>query len=154
MKKLVVYYSWAGATRTVAKMLSELTNSDAVELQPVNKYPEDYQECVDQAKKEADNNFLPELTEKVDVSAYDVIFVGTPIWWYTGSPVLNSFLNNTDLVGKTIAPFSTHGGGGESGFPNYVQKTCINSTILKSFTCYGDNTDKNELENWLRKIKI
>jgi flavodoxin len=83
-KILVVYYSWSGNTRAVAQQIQSLTEADIFEIKPVKPYPENYSECVKQARKEIDDNYKPKITGTVEnIAQYDVIFVGSPNWWST-----------------------------------------------------------------------
>ncbi|MBB5337261.1 flavodoxin [Pectinatus brassicae] len=83
-KSIVVYFSYTGNTRVLAKQIQKMTDSDIFEIQPEVPYSKDYDTVVDQGKKEVDEGYKPKLKEKVpDLAKYDVVYVGTPIWWYT-----------------------------------------------------------------------
>ncbi len=92
---------------------SKKTDGDIFEIKTKASYPANYNETVNFAKKKFSENILPELKENKDISTYDIIFIGTPAWWYTMAPAVHTFLNSGDFSGKTIAPFITHGRGGE-----------------------------------------
>ncbi len=158
MKKIVIiYYSWSGNTETVARLIQEKTGGQLFEVHPVQAYPSDYRSCVDQAKKEIQAGFMPELKAIPDnLDSYDVIFIGSPIWWYTMAPPVFTFLNHADLTGKTIVPFCTHGGGGKSHYTDDVTKLCENSTILDDLVLYGSggNSAESEILTWLNRIEI
>ncbi len=117
-KILIVYYSWSGNTRSVAEKIREITGGDIIEIVPALPYPEDYNEVVNQAKKEIREGFRPELETIIGrVDEYSRIFIGSPNWWNTVAPPVASFLAEHDLTGKTIFPFCTHGGGGREKSP-------------------------------------
>ena len=112
-KAVVVYFSYTGNTRLLAENIQQLTAADIFELQPLVSYSKDYKTVEQQGKQEVETGYKPELKAQVPhLADYDVIFVGTPIWWYTLSPVAASFLSAPELAGKTIVPFCTHGGYG------------------------------------------
>lgn len=108
-KTLVVYFSWSssGNTEKMATFIQEQTNADLLELEPLNPYPEDYQECADVALVERDNNERPEIANlPSSIQEYDTIFVGYPIWWHTAPMIIGTFLENYDLSGVDVYPFT------------------------------------------------
>lgn len=87
-KILIAYYSHSGNTKEAAEKIQTITGGDIFDIQPVNKYSNNYNEVVNQAKIEKQNDTRPELISNGDIQNYDIIFVGTPVWWYTmASPV-------------------------------------------------------------------
>lgn len=111
MKTLIVYYSYGGNTRQIARMLQEELVCDAVELQMAVPYEGSYDEIVDQGQREVERGYMPELLPlEKDVSEYDAIALGMPVWWYTFAPAVKTFLAQYDLTGKKIYPFITNGG--------------------------------------------
>ncbi len=122
-KILIAYYSLSGNTREVAEAIREKTGGDLFEIQTVSAYPAAYKEQTEQAKKEISENYRPELKNKVaNMAQYDVVFIGSPNWWGTITPAVSSFIESSDLSGKMVVPFITHGGGG-------VQNTVKNLTV-------------------------
>lgn len=110
---LVAYYSYSGNTRAAAQAVHQAVGGTLLEIKPAQEYPADYNRCVEQAKKECREGFCPPLATAIpDMSAYDVVFVGTPNWWSTMAPPVRTFLSQAKLSGKTVIPFVTHGGGG------------------------------------------
>lgn len=84
MKGLVLYYSYSGNTEKVAKMIQRATGFDIAEIKPVKNYEGDYNSVVNQGKKEVDNRVEPEIVDlKCDLSQYDTVVLGSPVWWYT-----------------------------------------------------------------------
>lgn len=99
----------------MATYIQEQTGGDLYEIQPVTPYPEDYNECGDVALEERDNNARIEIQElPADLSGYDTLFIGYPNWNADLPMPLYTFLEEYDLSGKTIIPFTTHGGSGFS----------------------------------------
>lgn len=111
VRAIVVYYSLGGNTRRVARQLQRATGADLAEIKTVKPYTGSYDDVVGQGQWEVNSGFLPELQPmEVDLDRYDTVILGTPVWWYTFAPAMNSFLRSTDLSGKTVYPFATNGG--------------------------------------------
>jgi flavodoxin len=156
-KVLIIYYSRSGNTRELANQIHERVGGDIIELQTVKPYPDEYDAVTKQAKEELDSGSKPALKTKVEkIGSYDVIFVGTPIWWSTIAAPVKTFLSEYDFSGKTIVPFCTHGGSGLGRSVTDIATLCPNSTILDGLAVWGKNakTAQNDVSEWLRKIKI
>ena len=154
-KVLIAYYSWSGNTRAAAEQIQKITGGTLFEIKPVEAYPTDYQECVDQAKKECRSGFKPELSTKVDdMQKYDVIFVGSPNWWGTMAPPVATFLTSYDLKGKTVVPFFTHGGGGVQNCERDVRKLCSGSNLPQAGVFSGGSVRRSgdAIANWVSKV--
>lgn len=154
-KVLVAYYSYSGNTKAAAEKIQKLTNADIFEIVPKNPYPTGYNAVVEQAKKEKNDNILPELKENIkNLSDYDVIFIGTPVWWYTAAPVVKSFIAKNNFDGKTIAPFCTHGGGGASSTYSDIKKLAPKATVTEGFATYERTADEKAISDWIKSLKI
>lgn len=108
-KTLIVYFSWSssGNTEKMATAIKERTGGDILEIEPLNPYPTDYNECGDVAREERDQNARPEIANLPDsIEEYDTLFIGYPIWWHTAPMIIGTFLENYDLTGKEIYPFT------------------------------------------------
>lgn len=151
---LIACYSWSGNTRAAAEMIQKTTGGTLFEIKPAKPYPTDYRACVDQAKKEINSNFRPELAAGIDLKKYDVIFVGSPNWWGTMAPPVATFLTTHDLKGKTVVPFFTHGGGGMQRCETDVRKLCPESAVLKAATFSGGSirSAQDAIRKWLGDI--
>lgn len=111
MKSVIIYYSLGGNTRRIANMIKDKTNADVFEIETKIPYTGSYNRIVDQGQDEVNSGFCPEIKKlDVDLSKYDAVFLGSPVWWYTFAPAMHSFLNDYDLSGKKIYPFATNGG--------------------------------------------
>ena len=155
-KMLVVYYSWSGNTREVARQIQKATGADLFEIVPATPYPGGYRAVVEQAKKEIKAGVHPELkTNLASVAEYDVIFVGSPNWWSTIAPPVATFLASHDLAGKTVAPFMTHGGGGQGHSVRDIQQLCPGAVVRKGLSVYGEAAggSQKEVEDWVCKIQ-
>ncbi len=112
-KAAVIYFSWTGNVDNMAHWIADATGADLYRVTTANPYPEDYNQTVDIAKRENDNNERPEI--RVDITAdrlagYDKVFFGFPIWWYDMPMAMYTFLDSYSLQGKTIIPFFSHEG--------------------------------------------
>ena len=106
-KTLVVYFSWSGNTKEMASYIAEQTNGDLLQIEPETAYPADYNETGDIAKVERDENARPKIANlPSSVDEYDTILVGYPIWWHTAPMIIGTFLENYDLSGKEVYPFT------------------------------------------------
>ena len=158
MKKIVVYYSYTGNTKKIANMIKEKLNCDILELTPKIPFSTDYQAVVDEYQNNSIQNKSVEINDiKIDLNQYDEIIVGTPVWWYTISPVIRTFLTKYDLTGKTIKPFATNAGWLGHTFQE-IQKLCPNSKVEDEmnivFESYSDKlkTGEKEIDNWIDKL--
>lgn len=156
-KVLIVFFSHTGNTREIARQIRQITGGDMVELRPEQPYPTDYNEVVKQAKQELNAGYKPALkTNLVHLESYETILVGSPIWWGTVAPPVQTFLTGNDLSGKTIAPFVTHAGSGLGQSVGDVAKLCPGSKVLGGLTVWGKDVKsaQNDLAAWLRRIGI
>lgn len=154
-KTLIVYFSWGGNTRTAANMIKNLTQADMFEIKTVEPYPSSYNDTVNQARKEQNDDFLPKLSANINnLSSYDTIILCYPNWWGTIPQAVKQLLLTHDFSGKKIAPLCTHGGGGIGRSVTDIKKLCGNSTILDSLSISGGsvNSSENSIREWLRNI--
>jgi len=153
---LIAYYSWHGKTKKIAGLIADATGGELFELEPVQTYSSNYQTVVDQAKKEIAKGFYPELKALPEKILQPIVFMGSPIWWYTMAPPVATFLSSLDLTGKTIVPFHTHGGGGGGRFEADISGMCSGATIKKGLGFYNDGgTDAGKaIERWLASIGL
>ena len=148
-KILVAYFSRAGDnfevgviekgnTKIVAEMIAEKTGADMFEIQPLKAYPADYRECTEVAKQEQSENARPEIVALVgNLSDYDTIFLGYPIWWSDFPMVVYTFLENQDFSGKTIIPFCTSGGEYMTGHEGEIPSIARGSKVRKGIGIRG-----------------
>lgn len=155
-KILIAYYSWSGNTKSVAEKIHNTVGGDMFRIETEMQYPSDYHETAYVvAKKQHEENIKPKLKDNGDVSGYDVIFVGTPAWWYEMAPAVKTFLTENNFEGKTIVPFITHGGGGKYSIAEDMAKLAKGSKVLKPFVVYGhgDSNTQNEINDWVKELK-
>lgn len=153
-----VGYIEKGNTSIVADIIAEQTGGDLFEIRTLSAYPDNYDEATELAKQEQDVNARPELADNLnDISDYDVIFIGYPIWWSDMPMAVYTFLESHDLSGKTIVPFCTHAGSGLSATESSISSMFPNATISAGLAISGTTAQNNyeEAEQaviaWLRE---
>ena len=168
-KILIVYFSRTGEnynvgnvevgnTAIMASYMKEYLNADSFEIVPVNKYPDSYDECLKVATKEKEEDARPAIESKLDdISKYDTIFIGYPIWWGEIPQIVYTFMDEYDLSGKTIIPFNTHEGSGSAGTYNTIKNKLSKSNVnTNGLALQGKvaRTDKGKEEtiNWLKEL--
>ena len=133
-KVLVLYYSQTSNTKTVAQEIATRLNADIEEIVPVEAYDGEFDATIERCMKEREQGILPEIKPlATDLTQYDVIFLGYPVWFGTFAPAVAAFLSQTDLSGKKIVPFCTFGSGGlESSMKDLAEKQ-PNAEILPGY---------------------
>ena len=112
-KMLVLYYSQTGNTKMVAEEIANRLGADIEEIVCVNPYDPDFQATIQRCMQEREQGVTPEIQPlKSDLSKYDVIFLGYPVWFGTYATPVITFLNNVNLTDKKVVPFCTFGSGG------------------------------------------
>ena len=101
-KVLTIYFSHTKHTKQFAEIIHQNVGGDLFEIEPKVPYPTDNDTVIAQAKQEVNSGYTPELKQDIDTSSYDVIFIGTPVWWYTFAPPVRTFLTQHDLSGKIV----------------------------------------------------
>ena len=155
---LIAYFSKTGNTEAIAQEIQSLTNGTLVEIETVEPYPDSYSETVDIAESEKEANARPEIQDlNIDMSKYDTVFIGYPIWWYTYPQVILTFFDNYDLTGKTIVPFVTHGGSGMSGTEDDMREYLSDKdvTVLDGLAVSRNDIEEDQSQtvtNWLEEL--
>ena len=112
-KQLVLYYSQTGATKVVAEEIQKLLNTDIELIELENPYTGTYAETIERTRQERENGNLPTLKPlKADLSKYEVIYLGYPIWFGTYALPIASLVKDHNFEGKKIVTFCTFGSGG------------------------------------------
>ena len=109
-KILVAYFSATGTTQRLAERIASTTDADLFRIEAAEPYASNPYDDSDRIQNESYNNQRPAVKTLPDnVEDYDVIFVGSPIWWHNPAMVVCTFLENYDLNDKIIVPFFTYG---------------------------------------------
>ncbi len=146
-KIAIVYYSQSQVQNTalIAKWIQKQVGGDLFPLEMVEPYPEPYRETLKVAGKHHKEGTRPPLKSIPDLSGYDIVFFGSPIWYGTYAPPVATFLDANKLAGKRLAPFCTHGGGGAGKFFADVAKACTDAKVLDGLTIRGSNQIERRL---------
>lgn len=144
-KVMVAYFSWSGNTADMAQYIQEQTGGDIFEIQPVEPYPTDYSECGDVALAERDSNARPEIQNLPDsLDGYDTLFIGYPIWWHTAPMIIGTFLENYDLTGVDVYPFTQSASMDTEQFNNsmdFVRQSAGNGTVHDGLFVEASDTE-------------
>lgn len=148
-----------GNTHQIANYIQAATGGDIYEIVPAKDYPDEYNTILDVAKAEQANNKRPAIKNPLpDVSSYDIVFVGGPIWWGEYPMIVRSFLDQANLNGKTVIPFTTHEGSGLGNTKAQLEAQYPNATVLKGLAIRGRQAaleeSKAEVDVWLKEIGI
>ena len=167
MNKIVIYFSHAGDnysvgnievgnTKIVADYISEITGADQYEI-VTHKYDGmAYTPLINLAQEEANKGELPPYEGAApDLSKYDTVFIGGPVWWGTYPQVMFTLFKDIDLAGKTVIPFTTHEGSGLANCVSDVKKAFPKANVTKGFSIYGHEvrTGKAKVEKWLLELR-
>lgn len=156
-KTLIIYYSRSGHTREAAKKIQAQTGGDLLEIETAKPYPREYADVVQQAKQEIEADYKPEIKTKVEnIASYDVVFIGSPIWWGTIAPPVASFLAKNDLAGKTVVPFVTHAGSGLAKSVGDIKKLAPAAKVLDGLAIEGSkvNEANEKIASWLSRLQV
>ena len=118
---LVLYFSATGTTKKIAERIANKSNSDIIEIVPKEEYKSEdlnYNSDCRANREQKDSTSRPEIKNTIDISKYDTIFLGYPIWWGTNPKIILTLLDTYDLTNKTIIPFCTSGSTGIEGSVN------------------------------------
>ena len=146
-KSLVAYFSPTGSTKAVASTLAEAIGADLFEIVPEVPYKPGDLNWMDKKARSTiemnDPDARPAIAKLPDVSAYDKIYVGFPIWWYVAPTIINTFLESYDLTDKTIIPFATSGGSdmgktNEKLLPSCKGAKLLNGKVFKASVSGAD----------------
>ncbi|MBR4490534.1 hypothetical protein IKP13_07880, partial [bacterium] len=155
-KTLVVFYSWSGNTRGVAKEIERQTGFDTIELKMEKPYSTSYNEVLNEAQRDQHTQSRPALKTKIDGkkwAEYDTIIIGYPNWWASIPMPIATFLESYDFSGKTIVPFCSHGGGRFGQSVTAIAKLAPKARIGEGLSVHysGGSSLPKDVEKWLEK---
>ena len=166
-KSIVIFFSHAGDnysvgnievgnTKIVADYITEILGADQFEI-VTHKYDGmAYMPLIDLAKEEANRGELPPYEGTApDLSQYDTVFIGGPVWWGTYPQVMFTLFKDINLDGKTVIPFTTHEGSGLASCVSDVKKAFPKANVTAGFSIYGHEvrTGRAKVEKWLNGLK-
>ena len=157
MKILVVYYSFGGNTRGIARRIARSLDADIAEIRTVKAYPDDYDVLVSLGKREVESGYIPQLYPlALPAQEYDTIVLGTPVWWYSFAPAVKSFLKSVKWAGKKVYPFATNGGWlghTPSDFKRAMRGAVVAPTLSLKFDDKKLVTPESAIDEWVAQIK-
>ena len=164
-KSLIIYFSRAdenyfggemryvdkGNTEVIAEYIKDCVGADMFKVEPFNPYPANYMECIEEAKKRTREHKAPIKENVPDISSYEVIYIGSPIYWGGMPEELFTALKGLNYAGKIIRPFTTHEGSGLSGVPRQLKEICVGAEVLEGLAIVGSqaNNSKQKVEDWI-----
>ena len=165
-KSIVIFFSHAGDnyavgnievgnTKIVADYISEIAGADQFEI-VTHKYDGmAYTPLINLAKEETNNDELPPYEGAApDLSQYDTVFIGGPVWWGTYPQVMFTLFKDINLDGKTVIPFTTHEGSGLASCASDVKKAFPKAKVSQGFSIYGHEVrdGRAKVEKWLKGL--
>ena len=165
MKTLVLFFSHAGDnynvgnievgnTKVVVDSISEKTGADQFEIVSEKKFDMPCMDLIDFVKEKTLTGEYPAYKGDIDLSQYDVIFIGGPIWWGTYPQVMFTFFKDHDLNGKRLIPFVTHEGSGLGSTVQEVERYYPQADVDQGFAIAGHDvrSGKETVEKWLTDL--
>lgn len=146
--------TYKGNTQYIAELIRDETKTDLFEIIPQQPYSDVYEKVRDRAEQEQERDARPKIKNKIDnISQYDTIYVGYPIWWSDMPQIMYTFFDTYDLSGKAIIPFCTHAGSGLSGTVGRIQNLEPQADVYKGLAIYRtDVTDSDSrVKSWIQK---
>lgn len=158
-KKLVAYFSASGVTAGVAKSLAEAMGADLYEIEPEAPYSSADLDWNDKQSRSSvemqDPSSRPAIAgNDANIAAYDVVFVGFPIWWYIAPTIINTFLESYDFAGKTIVPFATSGSSGLGETIAKLQPSVSRVAVWKNGKLLNGRPSKEDLAQWVESMEL
>lgn len=159
---LVVYFSAQGHTEEVAGKIAQNLGGDVFSIEPSNPYTSDDLDWTDsnsRVSREHEDESLRDMELEVSTpdnwESYDTVLIGYPIWWYQMPMIMYTFFDEYDFDGKTIVPFNTHEGSGDSGTYDEIQELEPNATVLDGLAIRGGDMESDQTEtvrSWLEDL--
>ncbi len=136
MSKLVAYFSASGKTASLAQKLADEAGADIFEIRPAVPYTSEDLNWMNKQSRSSvemsDKSSRPAIADtSVDISKYDTIYIGFPVWWYIAPTIINTFLESADFSGKKIILFATSGGSGFGKAVDNLKVSAPNAQITE-----------------------
>ena len=155
---LVAYFSCTGNTEAVAQTSAELLEAELYEIAPENPYTEEdlaYNSSTRVAEVQHDPNARPAISGNVeDMSRYDIVLVGYPLWWGQAPRIINTFLESYDFSGKTVIPFCTSSSGGIEDSEAELQALYEDSIQFGEGARFPAGAEQDEISAWLSEERL
>ena len=144
-------YVKIGNTEIVAGIMKELIDADSFKIEMKDPYSPVYMTCIEEAKRDKQNNARPELVEYLDsIDDYDTIVLGYPNYWGTYPMAVATFLNRYDFSGKTILPLCTNEGSGLGSSESDIKKAANGAVVKSGLAITGSRAadSKEAVKKW------
>ena len=156
-KTLVAYFSASGTTARVAKELAQAAGADLYEIKPAVPYTKDDLNWMDKKSRSSlemnDKSSRPAIADSnAEISQYNTIFLGFPIWWYVAPTIVNSFLESYDFSGKRIILFATSGGSGFGKTAAGLKGSVAADTVIVEGKILNGANSADSLRKWVETI--
>lgn len=156
-KILVAYFSASGTTKRAATLLARAASADLFEIEPEEPYTRADLDWTNKRSRSTlemnDPASRPKIRGRVsDMGAFDVVFLGFPVWWYTAPTIIKTFLESYDFSGKTIVLFATSGGSG-LGKTESALKPCAPNAVWKGGKLINGATEAS-LRSWVESLNL
>ncbi|MBR3181358.1 MAG: SUMF1/EgtB/PvdO family nonheme iron enzyme [Eggerthellaceae bacterium] len=151
---LVVFFSWSGNTRLIAREVASQLGVEAVELVCEQPYSTDYNTCLDEAQRDQNQQARPALVTQIEnMSRYGTVYLGYPNWWASIPMPVATFLESYDFSGKEIKPFCSNGGGGLGQSVTAISKLAPTAHVGQGLSIYysGGSDMPQQVADWLEK---
>lgn len=158
-KALVAYFSASGVTKAKAELLARVAGADLYEIKPQIPYTQADLNWMDKKSRSSvemqDKSYRPALADKgANITDYDVIFVGFPIWWYVAPTIINTFLEAYDFSGKKIILFATSGGSGFGNTMPELKGSVSDTTEMVEGKLLNGNCTEKVLADWVKELGV
>ena len=154
-KVLVAYFSASGVTKKLATNLAEATGGDLFEIVPEELYTKADLNWMNPKSRSSvemkDRSCRPAIASKVeDMSSYDAVFIGFPVWWYREPSIIDTFAESYNFSGKTIIPFATSGSSGIGSSGDNIGALAKGAKVASGERLKA-STSVEELKDWASK---
>jgi len=150
--RIVAYFSASNVTKNVAEKIAKTIDADIFEIEPKEKYSSVDLNWNDKNSRSSiemnDKSFRPEIVSGLDATDYDEILIGFPVWWYTAPTIINTFIEASNLEGKTVIPFCTSGGSGIGACEDDLKKAYPEINWKKGLKLTSSTSD-DKIRSWI-----
>lgn len=152
---VIVCFSYTGNTEALARVLAAQTGAELVLLVPAEPYPDDYDATLSQAWEERENDARPAYEGTIDVSGYDTVYLGSPVWWDDLPMLVRTFLDGAELSGKTVAPFFTSGSGDAEAAYETLCGAAADAAVTQPLSLCSEQVEEAErfAAEWLSALE-
>ena len=152
MSKIVCYFSASGVTKSVASVISNTIGADIFEIEPSIPYTSEDLDWTNKNSRTSiemsNKNSRPSIKSSIDISKYDTVIIGFPVWWYTAPTIINTFIESNNFDGKNVYVFVTSGSSSVDSSFNNLKKEYPNINFI-SGKRFDSSVTKEDILYWL-----